>query len=210
MTTPAGGIGGDTDAPEITASDWPDLAFSLPDKLRVHALAKLLAVSSKDVMAALAELDIVVRSAQSSIDREAALRVLRMLLPDPEPEPLEIDEVARRSEPETPLPPVVDAPARPAVWNSSAPVFLPPAPFLAPVPPHETADAPDDPNAVHELGEDDAGADEAEIDGAIRRRRRRGRRGRGRSKVGGDGEDAPLAQGDIAQDDSDERDEAGE
>ncbi|MGH3829792.1 MAG: translation initiation factor IF-2 N-terminal domain-containing protein, partial [Pseudonocardiaceae bacterium] len=215
MTTPAGGIGGDPDAPEITASDWPDLAFSLPDKLRVHALAKLLAVSSKDVLAALAELDIVVRGAQSSIDREAALRVLRVLLPDPEPDPLEIDEVARRSAPETPLPPVVHAPARPAVWNSSAPVFLPPAPFLPPVPPHETADAPDDPNAVHEVGDDDADADEAETDGATRRRRRRGRRGRGRSKVGVDGEGVPIAQGDIArgditQGDSDDRDEEDE
>ena len=73
-TAPAGGIGGRTAAPARSTFDGAGLAATLPDKLRVHALAKLLAVSSKDVMAALGELGVAVRSAQSSIDRETAVR----------------------------------------------------------------------------------------------------------------------------------------
>ncbi|MGH3771507.1 MAG: translation initiation factor IF-2 N-terminal domain-containing protein, partial [Pseudonocardiaceae bacterium] len=195
-TTPAGPLGGRTDTPEITTSDGDDLALSLPDRLRVHALAKLLSVSSKVVMAVLAELGITVRSAQSSIDHETALRVLRVLLPDP----TEIDEVAQRSALEIPLPAVVESPARPAVLNSPAPVFLPPAPQQKPV---------DDLNVDEDgdvLVEDEAGADEAETDGTIRRRRRRGRRGRGRGKAGGDAEDSPIVQRDSDERDEDEQD----
>src|SRR6478672_7733192 len=117
-TTPASGIGGRTDASATTPTGRADLADSLPRKLRVHALAKLLAVSSKEVIGALAELGIVVSSAQSSIDRETAMRTLAVLLPDPEPELTELDEVAQQSAPETPL---LTSPARPVVFNSPAP-----------------------------------------------------------------------------------------
>src|SRR5437764_4012490 len=144
-TAPAAGIGGRAAAPATTSPEGADLAASLPDKLRVHALAKLLAVSSKDVMAALGELGVAVRSAQSSIDRETALRALQTLLPEPGPESTEIDEVAQQAAPETPLPPpltaasptvakstasppVPDGAARPPAFNSAAPIFLPPAP----------------------------------------------------------------------------------
>ncbi|MGH3721167.1 MAG: translation initiation factor IF-2 N-terminal domain-containing protein [Pseudonocardiaceae bacterium] len=207
-TTPAGPLGGRTDAFETTTSDGDDLAVSLPDKLRVHALAKLLSVSSKVVMAALAELGIAVRSAQSSIDRETALRVLRVLLPDPGPDAPEIDEVVQRNAPEIPLLPVLDSPARPVVLNSPAPVFLPPAPQQKP------AEGPDVDDDGDELGEDELGeasADEAETDGTIRRRRRRGRRGRGRGKTGGDAEDSPIVQRDGGKrDEGDEGDSSDE
>jgi ribonuclease E len=216
-TTPAGRIGGRTDASATTTSDGDDLAFSLPNKLRVHALAKLLSVSSKDVMAALAELGIAVRGAQSSIDRETALRALQVLLPDPEPDPTEIDEVTQRSVPEIPLlpalnsparSPVLDSPARPLVLNSPAPVFLPPAPQPT------AADEPNVGDQGDEPGEDEPSADEAETDGTTRRRRRRGRRGRGRGKAGGDAEDGSILQGDSGiqgeQDESDSSDESTE
>ncbi|BDH56736.1 hypothetical protein MTP03_16750 [Tsukamurella sp. PLM1] len=46
-----------------------------PQKLRVHALARLLGLTSKEVLAHLGELGFVARSAHSSIDRAAAERV---------------------------------------------------------------------------------------------------------------------------------------
>ncbi len=211
-TTPASGIGGRTDASAIPPTGWADLAASLPSKLRVHALAKLLAVTSKDVIGALAELGIVVGSAQSSIDCETAMRALAVLLPDPEPDLTEIDEVAQQSAPETPLlpvltsprPPVVfNSPAPPAVFNAAVPVFLSPAPQPAAADEPDLLDGENDDNDVQE---DEPGADEADNDSASRRRRRRGRRGRGRGKAGGDVEDGSTEQGDNVSDEPDEED----
>ncbi len=164
MYTPAGGIGGRAGTPVITELGRAELAASLPDRLRVHALAKLLSVSSKDVMAALSELGLAVRSAQSSVDRETALQAVQVLLPDPEPDVAEAEQIdLNTSEDRMPLVPV---------FNAAAPVFLPP--------PATTGGEPDaDPEDEHEQGE-------AETDGAGRRRRRRGRRGRGRGKGGED------------------------
>ena len=71
---PAGATGG-----QGVVSARPQLA-DLPDKLRVHALAKLLDVSSKDVMTALADLGEVARSAQSSVSRDVALKVAETLV----------------------------------------------------------------------------------------------------------------------------------
>ena len=207
-TTPASGIGGRTDASATTPTGRADLADSLPRKLRVHALAKLLAVSSKEVIGALAELGIVVSSAQSSIDRETAMRTLAVLLPDPEPELTELDEVAQQSAPETPLltsparPVVFNSPAPPAVFNAAVPVFLSPTPQPA------VADEPDlldDENDEKDDSEGEPGADEAESDSASRRRRRRGRRGRGRGRAG-DGDDGAAEQGDNVSDEPDEQD----
>jgi ribonuclease E len=212
-TKPAGGIGGRTDASAITPNGGADLAVSLPSKLRVHALAKLLAVSSKEVIGALAELGIVVGSAQASIDRETAMRALAVLLPDPEPELTEIDEVAQQSAPETPLLPVLTSPAPPVVFNSAVPpaVFNAAVPvFLSPTPQPAAADEPDldDENEEKDDSEDESGADEVENDSASRRRRRRGRRGRGRGRAGGDGDgdDGAVEQGDNVSDEPDEQD----
>ena len=198
-TTPAGGIGGRTAAPVTTSSDGGDLGSSLPDRLRVHALAKLLSVSSKEVMAALSELGIAVRSAQSSIDRAMALRALQVLLPEPGPDPMELDDVAQQSAPETPLPATLDPSARPLVFNAAAPVFLPPAPQSTSVDELDLDSDHEDEEVPAETG-----ADEAETDGSTRRRRRRGRRGRGRGKAGGEAEDG------SEQDDSDSSDESAD
>ena len=187
--TPAGGVGGRADAPATTASAGADLASSLPHKLRVHALAKLLSVSSKDVMAALDELGVTVSSAQSSIDRDTALRALELLLPDPGPDGTEIDDVTQQSAPQVPLLPV---------FNAAAPVFLPPLPQAA---------QPEDYEIDGELAEadlDEVSAEEAETEGAARRRRRRGRRGRGRGRASEDTEDSPADQADIGEPDEDD------
>jgi ribonuclease E len=211
-TTPAGGIGGGTDASATTGSGDTDLTSSLPDKLRVHALARLLSVSSKEVMAALAELGIAVRSAQSSIDRETASRALEVLLPDPGPDLTEIDEVAQQSAPDIPLLPV---------FNAAAPVFLPPSPPTvvarksgvgrqdadksspADVDLGDLDNTSPEEVALGETSPEEVGADE-EADGTSRRRRRRGRRGRGRGKSGGDAEDGATEQIDSSEPDDGE------
>ncbi|MCX6465203.1 MAG: translation initiation factor IF-2 N-terminal domain-containing protein, partial [Pseudonocardiales bacterium] len=67
--TPAGTAGGPVALPD------------LPEKLRVHALAKLLGRASREVLAALADLGVEVRSAQSSLDRVTAEKVAAALQP---------------------------------------------------------------------------------------------------------------------------------
>jgi ribonuclease E len=70
--TPAGPAGGPVALPD------------LPEKLRVHALARLVGRTSKEVLAALADLGTEVRSAQSSVDRATAEKVAAVLAPAPE------------------------------------------------------------------------------------------------------------------------------
>ena len=161
IDVPAGGAGGGTAAPT---------AATLPARLRVHALAKLLSVSSREVMAVLTDLGEAVRTAQSSIDRETAVRVTQALLP----EPAEGADLSAGT-------PQVEDPGAPAVplapvFNSPAAVFLSPTPTPAPAA-DETAGTPDAPDS-----ESDS-ADSVD-DSDARRRRRRGRRGRGRGKGG--------------------------
>ncbi|HEX6351553.1 Rne/Rng family ribonuclease, partial [Actinophytocola sp.] len=73
MSTPAGNPGGDPTTP-IAES-----LAELPARIRVHALAKLLGRSSREVLAAVTDLGADGRSVQSSIDRELALRVAEAL-----------------------------------------------------------------------------------------------------------------------------------
>lgn len=67
--TPAEHTGGNPATP--TTGPLADL----PARIRVHALAKLLESHSRDVLAKLGELGESVRSAQSSVTREVALKV---------------------------------------------------------------------------------------------------------------------------------------
>src|SRR5262245_28346525 len=73
MSPPAGNPGGDTTTPIAAA------LAELPARIRVHALAKLLGRSSREVLAAVTDLGADGRSVQSSIDRELALRVAEAL-----------------------------------------------------------------------------------------------------------------------------------
>src|SRR6476659_4393538 len=112
--SPAGLTGG-----PVTLSGLDDL----PEKLRVHALAKLLGRTSREVMAALLDLGFAARSVQSSVDRKTAEQVTVVLVP----------ELAG-----TPAPPPEEGPPageHPGVADEPpvlAPLFAPPAPVFQP------------------------------------------------------------------------------
>ncbi|RKT53105.1 translation initiation factor IF-2 N-terminal domain-containing protein [Saccharothrix australiensis] len=166
---PAGAGGGNA------TSAHPALA-DLPAKLRVHALAKLLGTSSKDVVAALADLGETVKGAQSSVSRDLALKVAESLLNWDDIVTGEVDEAT-----EEPAVPVREAAALAPLFAPPSAVFLPPTPVAAPAP----VVVEEEPEEEHA---EDASADDAGDEGEGRRRRRRGRRGRGRGKgVGEDG-----------------------
>ncbi|HWE88116.1 MAG TPA: translation initiation factor IF-2 N-terminal domain-containing protein [Pseudonocardiaceae bacterium] len=216
MAQPAGTAGGDSSTPT-----HPALA-DLPDKVRVHALAKLLERSSREVLDVLAALGSAARSAQSNLDREVAVQVADRLLNTAEPtapaaqSPAEaVDQPAV----DTPVAEPADTPGEPAafapVFAAPSPVFLPPAAEPAPAKKPAAKKAARDTTkdtardtakgttadieeaaASAEATDDDQQAAEDEA-GARSRRRRRGRRGRGRGK-GGPGDD----QVDGADDDS--------
>ncbi|MET8876875.1 translation initiation factor IF-2 N-terminal domain-containing protein, partial [Nocardia sp. NPDC004604] len=61
---------------ETTSQD----AEQLPERIRVHALAKRLGVTSKRILAKLAELGADARSAQSNVDRAVAESVREALV----------------------------------------------------------------------------------------------------------------------------------
>ncbi len=70
--SPAGSTGGPVTVPALD---------ELPEKMRVHALAKLIGLPSREVLAALAGLGHEARSVQSSIDRKVAEQVVIALVP---------------------------------------------------------------------------------------------------------------------------------
>ncbi|APU13702.1 ribonuclease, Rne/Rng family [Actinoalloteichus sp. GBA129-24] len=168
----------------------------LPAKLRVHALAKLLEVRSKDVLTALEALGAEVRSAQSSVSRDLALQVIEKLAPAEEaagtPSAAAEESAAAAEQPaEDSGPRAAAAP----VFAPPQPVFLPPQPAAAPAArqaPAKQAAAkqpqaaePVEQAVVSPSAPEDVDEDE---DAGSRRRRRRGRRGRGRGRGGQDAE----------------------
>ncbi|MTD59525.1 translation initiation factor IF-2 N-terminal domain-containing protein [Amycolatopsis pithecellobii] len=91
--TPADNTGGDTAAPTSPLGE-------LPERVRVHALAKLLGSNSRDVLAKLTELGEPVRSVQSSVPRAMAIKVAEALAaPADEPEPAADPQPAAAREP---------------------------------------------------------------------------------------------------------------
>ena len=70
--SPAGSTGGSVVLPNLDV---------LPEKMRVHALAKLLGVTSREVLAALSGLGHEARSAQSSIERKVVEQIIGALVP---------------------------------------------------------------------------------------------------------------------------------
>ncbi|WP_327113716.1 translation initiation factor IF-2 N-terminal domain-containing protein [Nocardia sp. NBC_01730] len=92
---------------ETTSQD----AEQLPERIRVHALAKLLGVTSKRILAKLTELGADARSAQSNVDRAVAESVRDALVPvegePPAEPPAPADSAVRASDTEP-------APATPA------------------------------------------------------------------------------------------------
>ncbi len=66
-------------APTSEPSDEPTQHEELPDRLRVHQLARSLGNTNKEVLDALFQLDGQARNVHSGVDREDALRVRDML-----------------------------------------------------------------------------------------------------------------------------------
>ncbi|MEV0678117.1 translation initiation factor IF-2 N-terminal domain-containing protein [Actinosynnema sp. NPDC050436] len=186
---PAGAGGGNA------TSAHPALA-DLPEKLRVHALAKLLGTSSKDVVAALADLGETVKGAQSSVARDLALKVAESLLNWDDIVTGDVDEAT-----EEPALPAREVAALTPLFAPPSAVFLPPAPVAAP-----PAVVVVEEEAQEDDAADDASADDSGDEADGRRRRRRGRRGRGRGKgvgeEGGDeesGEEPAAAEAEEAE-----------
>ena len=113
---PAGETGGQSG---VSGPTTPDL----PEKLRVHALARLVGRTSKQVLSTLAELGQEVRSVQSSVSRATAEQVLAALTggqadPDTDQRPARAagtgDAPDTPAAQETPVTPQPDAPAAPS------------------------------------------------------------------------------------------------
>ncbi|CAM2828568.1 translation initiation factor IF-2 N-terminal domain-containing protein [Saccharomonospora xinjiangensis] len=77
--TPAENAGGTAATPTARA------LAELPDKTRVHVLAKLLGTSSREVLATLAQLGHTARSPQSGVAKDVAVRVAEALGATPQP-----------------------------------------------------------------------------------------------------------------------------
>jgi ribonuclease E len=193
------------------------LPAELPAKLRVHALAKMLGRSSREVLDALEELGKPVRGPQSSVDREVAVEVAGALAGDAETdeaaEPVEAVETVEAVESDGSEVVEEPAPRRTAglapVFAAPAPLFQPPTAPAAPTRPKPVEEPVDEkePEAQAEADLDEDGDDD---DSSARRRRRRGRRGRGRGK-GGQGDDAENASDDAeSEQDGDEATEDGD
>ncbi|OBI39986.1 ribonuclease [Mycobacterium kyorinense] len=156
------------DAP---TSDLPEDASrheDLPDRLRVHSLARALGTTSRRVLDALTELDGRIRSAHSSVDRVDAVRV-RDLLAAAQPGETEAATAAASDEPESRLM-LETTVERPEYM----PLFVAPQPI-------ETTDSGDSADDDAE-DDDDEDTDDEQTDRPANRRRRRGRRGRGRGR----------------------------
>ncbi|WAJ43709.1 Rne/Rng family ribonuclease [Mycobacterium sp. Aquia_216] len=178
----------------------------LPDRLRVHSLARALGTTSKRVLDALSALDGRIRSAHSGVDYEDAIRVRDLLSARP-PEnfvAFSSAEVATPGEPESRLM-LETAIDRPAYM----PLFVAPQPVAAEV--GTRADDDTDADTDDADGDDD---DDDQADRPANRRRRRGRRGRGRGRgeQGGsdqddDGETEQRGSKSADSDDSDDDDQ---
>ncbi len=195
----------------------PGADADLPERLRVHSLARVLGTTSRKVLDALSELDGRTRSAHSSVDRTDAVRVRDVLAQSADSQPSgAADEAAvADAEPESRL--LLETPEPDAPESGPAadylPLFVAPVPVSAP-PAGPLADSGSGDDS--EPGDDTDSADDEDQDDQsekpANRRRRRGRRGRGRGKGGdgtgdgdaeGDGDDQGDATADEADSDGD-------
>ncbi|OBJ07920.1 Rne/Rng family ribonuclease [Mycobacterium sp. 1465703.0] len=182
-------------APTADPSEESTRPEELPDRLRVHSLARTLGTTSKRVLDALSELDGRIRSAHSTVDRDDAVRVRDLLAAAPGAgSPENVDSApaaggtdADAEEPESRL--MLQTPD-----NVERPHYMPL--FVAPQP-IDTRE--DDTDADEGADTDDSDTDDDEQgDRPSNRRRRRGRRGRGRGRGEQGGSDG---QGDGGDDD---------
>ncbi|MEV7551737.1 translation initiation factor IF-2 N-terminal domain-containing protein [Amycolatopsis sp. NPDC089917] len=124
-----------------TATPIAGQLAELPPRIRVHALAKLLGSNSRELMAKLGELGETVRSAQSSVTRDVALKLAEALAGGDEPEATPAAEAPAVETPKAAEPkPEVKAEPKPETKPEPAPQVeapsrrVPPA-LAAPVTP---------------------------------------------------------------------------
>ncbi|OZC91659.1 ribonuclease E [Rhodococcus sp. 06-412-2C] len=115
----------------------PD-TIELPTRLRVHALAKILGVTSKQLLVTLGELGIEARSAQSSLSRDVAESVRDSVNAPAAPV---VDSPAERSEPSAPSEvPSADVPSAETSWSDPQLFTSAPAAEPEPAQPAATTD----------------------------------------------------------------------
>ena len=124
-------------------------AEEFPSRLRVHALARILGMTSREVLAHLAELGAEIRSAQSSVDRELAQAVADRVRHHVEVDDASlaaVDATSTETPPTAPETPPT-APESAPTARESAPTAresAPTAPESAPTAPEDAPTAPED------------------------------------------------------------------
>ncbi len=178
----------------------------LPNRLRVHQLARALGSTNKEVLEALVTLDGQLRNVQSGVDREDALRVRDLLFAQPSMGVAEFPGEPLFSQ--APEATGAEAEAAAAAPNAvDRPHYMPL--FVAPQPVEAVAgDAGYDDDSDDS---DDSDEDDDQTDRPAGRRRRRGRRGRGRGRgeqggPDGQGDSADEGEGGAASDSEDNAD----
>ena len=163
-------------APTADPSEESTRPEELPDRLRVHSLARTLGTTSKRVLDALSELDGRIRSAHSTVDRDDAVRVRDLLAsaqPPGGPEQAETAPTAGGAEvdePESRL--LLETPDSTSDRPHYMPLFVAPQPIDA-----RADDAGTDDGADSDDSDSDSDADDDEqTDRPSNKRRRRGRR----------------------------------
>lgn len=180
-------------APPTDPSQEPAAHDDLPDRLRVHQLARALGSTNKEVLDALVAIDGRTRNVQSGVDREDALRVRDLIFAKPLP-----NIPGFSSAPVAQQPLLLRSSTEPAEYM---PLFVAPQPVQI----DDGGDA-DEADSDDTYGDDD----DEQADRPANRRRRRGRRGRGRGRGeqgGPDGQDSGDDDGDEDAD-SDESDDS--
>ncbi|UMB71253.1 Rne/Rng family ribonuclease [Mycobacterium paraterrae] len=188
----------------------------LPERLRVHSLARVLGTTSRKVLDALTELDGRVRSAHSTVERVDAVRVRDLLANAPAPVGATVvaaDANAEAEEPESRL--LLETP--PVERPEYMPLFVAPQPVARVEVPEKSDEstASDDDDDDDDDFDGDAESDDDQADRPANRRRRRGRRGRGRGRGeqngsengSGDGPKSDKAADDDAESDDDSDDD---
>ncbi len=185
-------------APPTEPAQQPTQHDDLPDRLRVHQLARALGSTNTEVLEALSALDGQARSVHSGVRREDALRVRDLLFAKPLP------NIPGFSSAPVPISRAPES--RPSSATATATEYMPL--FVAPQPVDAGQDDYSDEDSADsdESDEADTDEDDEQNDRPSNRRRRRGRRGRGRGRGEQGGSDANEA----GEDDEDQKRAHGE
>lgn len=161
----------------------PSQHEELPDRLRVHSLARTLGTTSRRVLDALTALDGRVRSAHSTVDRVDAVRVRDLLATHLETAGVLAASVHAPEASEEPESRLMLETQETRNADVERPHYMPL--FVAPQPiPEPLADDEDVDDGPDYVADDSDADDEGQLDRPANRRRRRGRRGRGRGRGG--------------------------